>query len=88
MLYAAIARVSARTAIVHRTAVALTVRTESTMSVEERVDMIKMKNPRAFDPKIVRVQDASEIEPQSSNAVLVMHSSFLEHPQIINLMLF
>ncbi|XP_015633502.1 protein tesmin/TSO1-like CXC 4 [Oryza sativa Japonica Group] len=37
--------------------------------VEERVDMIKMKNPRAFDPKIVRVQDASEIEPQSSNAV-------------------
>uniref|UniRef100_A0A0E0P5E7 CRC domain-containing protein n=1 Tax=Oryza rufipogon TaxID=4529 RepID=A0A0E0P5E7_ORYRU len=37
--------------------------------VEERVDMIKMKNPRAFDPKIVRVQDASEIEPHSSNAV-------------------
>lgn len=52
------------------------------------MDMIKMKNPRAFDPKIVRVQDASEIEPHSSNAVPVMHSSFLEHPQIINLMLF
>lgn len=51
------------------------------------MDMIKMKNPRAY-PKIVRVQDASEIEPQSSNAVPVMHSSFLEHPQIINLMLF
>uniref|UniRef100_A0A0D9W2A6 CRC domain-containing protein n=1 Tax=Leersia perrieri TaxID=77586 RepID=A0A0D9W2A6_9ORYZ len=38
-------------------------------SVEERMDIVKMNNPRS-GPKIVRVVDAMEIDSQSSNAVL------------------